>query len=118
MTEPEKDQRPAIRDEAQTSSPLDKGEAFQRAESQLAEGNHDSSGRAHDALSAIEGGVTSAQPSSGTDGSDALTRRRTGDEHGDDAELDEALEDKALEDGMAAAKDTAQIVQALTPHNL
>ena len=61
-------------------------------------------------------GAGAALPDS-TGGSDAISRRLTGDEHGDDDKLDEALEDKALVEGVEAATETAQIVRALTPHN-
>jgi hypothetical protein len=117
MTEPEKALQPSTKDEAKGSSPLARGAAVERAEDQLAAGNQDSSERSHEALTVLEGG-SAEQMSNRPNGSDAVTRRRTGDEHDDDHELDEALDDKALVDGVAAANETAQIVQALTPHNL
>jgi hypothetical protein len=116
MNDPEKALQPSTIDEPRESAPAAGGAALGRAEDQLAAGNQDSSERAHEALTALEGG-SGAQVSGHPDGSDAITRRRTGDEHGDD-ELDQALDDKALEDGVATATETAQIVHALTPHNL
>jgi hypothetical protein len=117
MTEPQKAVQTSTKDGANESYPLASGAAVERAEDQLAAGNQDSSERSHEALTSLEGG-SAEQMSNHHNGSDAVTRRRTGDEHGDDHELDQALDDKALVDGVAAANETAQIVQALTPHNL
>jgi hypothetical protein len=110
---------------AQQSSPLNNGESFGRAETLLTVGNVDSDKRARKAFVAIEERLASERPSNLNDDSDALTRRITGDQHnGDDDldpaadEVDDALDEKALGEGVAAANDTSRIVLDLTPHNL
>ena len=113
MTQPDKTQ-PSSND--RESYPRLSPAAAERADDQLAAGNQDRSERCREALMAVEGG-SAEQVSNRSAELDALTRRRTGDEHGDDDKLDEALDDKALEDGVEAAHETAQIVHALTPHN-
>jgi len=126
MSEPKEQPQPSLEEGAQQSSPLNNGEAFQRAESLLAVGNEDSDQRARQAFVAIEEREAAGRPSNLTDDSDALTRRITGDQRGGDddvdaaasEEVDDSLDEKALEDGVAAANDTSRIVLDLTPHNL
>jgi hypothetical protein len=124
MSEREEKPQPA-HDEAQQSSPTNNGEPFRRAEELLAIGNEDRDESARQAFGAIEGRKTADRPSGLTDDSDALTRAMTGDQRGDDDvdpaaedEVDDALDEKALEEGVADADETSQIVWGLTPHNL
>jgi hypothetical protein len=78
-----------------------------------------------EAYVAIEDREAANRPSSLADASDALRRRITdqpgkaGDiDAATEADIEDALDQKALEDGVTAADDTAQIVWGLTPHNL
>jgi hypothetical protein len=126
MSQPNDKPTPSPDVGAQQSSPLNNGESFGRAENLLAVGNEDSDQRARQAFVAIEEREAAGRPANLTNDSDALTRRITGDQHnGDDDmdpaaadEVDDALDEKALEEGVAAANDTSRIVLDLTPHNL
>jgi hypothetical protein len=114
-------------DAAQQSPSPDNGVAFRRAESLLAVENENSGERGREAFSAIENREAADRQSSLPDASDALRRRITGDQRskGDEdvdsaaeVEVDDALDQKALADGVAAADETAQVAWDLTPHNL
>jgi hypothetical protein len=111
---------------AQQSPSPKNGDGFRRAENLLAVENENSGQRGREAFGAIENRET-ADRSSLTDASDALRRRITADQRGEDdddvdaaaeVEVDNALDQKALEDGVAAADETAQVAWDLTPHNL
>jgi hypothetical protein len=111
---------------AQQSSPPNSGEAFRGAENLRALQSEDGDERGRQAFVAIEDRGVADPPSNLTGDSDAPGRRITGDQSdGDDevepatdAEVEDALDEKTREDGIAAANDTSQIVWDLTPHNL
>ena len=123
----ERTEKPQLSPEeaAQQSPPPNNGVGFRRAESLLAIESENSGERGREAFGAIENRET-ADRSSLTAASDALRRRVTADQpgQGDDVdaaaevEVDDALDQKALADGVAAADETAQVAWDLTPHNL
>jgi len=116
MSDRQEDPKTTSEKGAEQSSPVNNGESFKRAANVIAAGTEDRSERSHDALARMEDRAAGAQLSNQADDSDAVTRRLTGDEHGDDDKLDHALADKALEEGVAAANDSAHIEKALSPH--
>ena len=107
---------------AQQASAAGNGDAFQRAESLLAAGNEDRGERAREALAGIENRPAKdrAPP---TNDADALTQSAERD-HSDDTEhaandkVDDALDEKAREEGVEAADDSSRIEWGLTPHNI
>lgn len=124
----ERTERPQLspQDEHQSPSPKN-GVAFRRAESLLANESDNSGERHREAFGAIENRET-ADRSGPTDAADALRRSSISADPRDDTddagaaaeqvEVDDALDQKAIEDGVAAADESAQVAWDLTPHNL
>jgi len=127
MSEHKENPQPLANEAEQQSAPSSNGGAYRRAESLMAIENEDSGQRGREAFGAIENRET-ADRSSPTDASDALRRSITADQRGDsdgdagdaaeEVKVDDALDQKALEDGVAAADESAQVAWDLTPHNL
>jgi hypothetical protein len=111
----------------QQSSLPNNGEASRRAENLLAVENEDSLERSRKALVAIEDRGTADRQSTPISDLDGLTQHPTVDQRDDEEddvalaannEVDDSLDEKAREDGVAVANDTSRIVWDLTPHNL
>ena len=109
---------------AEESSPTSSGDTFRRAESLLAIESEDTGQTAREAYGAIENRQAADRQSGLIDAAGALRRSSEKPGEGDEvdgateAEVDDALDQKALEDGVAAADETAHVAWELTPHNL
>jgi hypothetical protein len=127
MSEPKEDPQASPEEGAQQSSAQNNGEAIRRAETLLAVGNDNSHERARQAFVAIEGRGAADRQSTPVTDLDGLSQQPTGDPRDDDEddvalaannEVDDSLDEKAREDGVAVANDTSRVVWDLTPHNL
>jgi hypothetical protein len=110
---------------SQPASPATSPKGFERAENALAAGNEDSAARSREAIAGMENRPGEDRASK-ADEAGAVTRQSSlheGDAGSDaerkvDKEEDEALDEKALQEGVEAAEDSSHVGWDLTPHNI
>lgn len=123
MSERNKKPLQAPEEGAQQASPPARGDAFQRAENLLAAGNEDAGARGREAVAGIENRPARDEAHRRT-ATEASTQGATQEPEGTQTEqaankkMAGDLGEKAREEGVEAADQSAQIEWGLTPHNI